>query len=146
MTKQVLINVKGLQFAETEAADVEAIELITVGSYYCRDGDKYIKYEESFEGVEGTAKNLIKIKDGVLEIRKKGIIEVHMVFEKEKKNLSYYTTPYGTIRLGIATTRLNIIEEQDSLDIRIDYVLEMNDEYVADCTLSLSATVMNHTN
>lgn len=140
MTEQVLINVKGLQFIENDDEEVEAIELMTTGKYYRRDGNKYLKYEESFEGVEGVTTNLIKIKEDVLEVHKKGSIDTHMVFEKGKKSLSYYTTPFGSLHMGIATTALKITESKDKLDIKIDYSLEMNDEYVADCVLELSAT------
>jgi len=138
MTKQVLVSVKGLQFIETEEAEVEAIELVTVGNYYSRENQKYVKYEESFEGTEGTAQNLVKIKPNVLEVCKKGVIDVHMVFEKEKKNISYYTTPFGTIQMGIATTKLDIKEEEDNIDIKVDYALEVNNEYVADCKLAMN--------
>lgn len=137
MTEQVLISVKGLQFIENDKEEVEAVELVTVGSFYRRDNNRYIKYEEGFEGIEGVASNLIKVKDEVLEVRKKGIIDVHMIFEKEKKSISYYTTPYGTMQMGIATTGLKVEEDKDNLDIKVDYVLEMNDEFVADCKLAM---------
>ena len=140
MTKQVLVSVKGLQFIENDDEEAEAVELVTVGSCHCRDDNKYIKYEEGFEGIEGTAQNLIKVKKNALEVRKKGVIDVHMVFEKEKKNISYYETPYGTIQLGIMTTNLDIKEKEDSLDIKVDYVLEANDEYIADCTLAMNVS------
>ena len=120
MTEQVLISVKGLQFIENDEQEVEAIELVTVGNCYGRGNNKYIKYEENFEGAEGTAQNLVKIKPNVLEVRKKGVVDVHMVFEKEKKNISYYTTPFGTIQMGIATTKLDIKEEEDHIDIKVD--------------------------
>ena len=138
MTKQVLISIKGLQFVENDDEEMEAIELVTVGDYYCRNNKKYIKYEEEFEGIEGTAQNLIKIKEDVLEVSKKGAVDVLMVFEKEKKNISYYTTPYGTMQMGIATTGFDVKEKKDGLDIKVDYVLEMNEEYVADCVLQMS--------
>ena len=140
MTEQVLISVKGLQFIVDGDQEGEGAELVTVGSYYCRDNNKYIKYEECFEGMEGSAQNLIKIKENVLEVRKKGIIDVHMVFEKEKKNIAYYTTPYGTIQIGIVTTGLNVKEKKDHLNLQVDYALEVNDEYVADCSLAMNVT------
>ena len=139
MTEQVLISIKGLQFIENEDDEMEAVELVTVGRYYSRDNQKYIKYEEIFEGIEGTAENLVKIRDNVLEVRKKGVVEVHMVFEKEKKNISYYTTPYGTIQMGVVTKNLDINEDKESIDIKVDYVLEVNDEYIADCSLIMKA-------
>ena len=134
MTEQVLISIKGLQFISTDE-EVEPIELITVGNYYHRNGHTFIKFEESFEGVEGSAQNMIKITPNVLEVWKKGVVDVHMVFEREKKNISYYTTPYGTMQMGIAATSLEIQEDHDHIDVHVDYALEINEEYLADCTL-----------
>ena len=64
--------------------------------------------------------NYIKISRKGMEVRKKGVVNVHMVFEQGKKNMTYYTTPYGTIEMGIAATNLN-------------------QEHVADCYLAIKA-------
>lgn len=139
MTKQVLLSIKGLQFIENDDEEAEAIELVTVGTYHCRGNNKYIKYEEAFDGIEGTSQNLITIKEEVLEVRKRGIVDVHLVFEKEKKNISYYTTPYGRLQMGIITTDIQKKEAQGELELKVDYVLEVNNEHVAECTLVLFA-------
>lgn len=134
MTEQVLVSIKGLQFIDTDE-NAEPIELITIGNYYHRNGHTFIRFEESFEGVEGSAQNMIKITPNVLEVWKKGVVDVHMVFEKEKKNISYYTTPFGTMQMGIAATSLEVQEDPDHINVLVDYALEINEEYMADCTL-----------
>lgn len=48
--------------------------------------------------------NYIKMSPKGMEVRKKGVVNVHMVFEQGKKNMTYYSTPYGTIEMGIAAT------------------------------------------
>ena len=74
----------------------DAIEVVTPASYYCRGGKHYILYDEVMEGMPGTIKNRIKITgtDSV-EIVKSGLSSSHMIFEKNRKNLTYYRTPYG---------------------------------------------------
>ena len=74
--------------------DEEAIEVVTPASYYWKNGKHYILYDEVIEGMSGTIKNKIKITgtDSV-EIMKTGMSNTHMVFEKNKKNLTYYRTP-----------------------------------------------------
>ena len=74
-----------------------------------------------------------------MEVRKKGVVNVHMVFEQGKKNMTYYTTPYGTIEMGIAATNLNLQESDGGLDMKVDYALDMNQEHVADCCLDIHA-------
>ena len=80
MTKDVLISISGLQFAEGENS--EPVEVITSGSYYKKNGKHYILYDEVAEDTAGTTKNIIKLGDEVLDITKRGETNVHMMFEK----------------------------------------------------------------
>ena len=45
----------------------------------------------------------------------------------------------GLIILGITTTSLKVTEQEDRLEVLIEYALEMNGEYVAGCRLELRA-------
>ena len=72
-----------------------------------------------------------------MEVRKKGLVNTHMVFEQGKKNVAFYTTPFGTLQMGIAATNLEFKENEGSLDMKVDYALEMNEGHVADCCLSI---------
>ena len=74
--------------------------------------------------------------DGV-DIIKKGITSAHMQFEKNKKNLSCYTTPLGDMVVGIQANRIKINEEPDSLLVNVDYSLDINYEHLSDCSIRL---------
>lgn len=54
--------------------------------------------------------------------------------------MTYYSTPYGTIQMGIAATNLELKEEEGCIDMKVDYALDMNEEHVADCYLTVQAT------
>ena len=138
MTKDVLIRIVGLQSLGSSGSQ-EPIELVIGGEYYFRNGSHYLKYEETVEGFDQTTINYIKINPKGVEVRKKGLIIVNMVFVKEKKDDTYYTTPFGNIEMGISAARVNFQEGIDHLGLRVDYVLEMNGEYVADCFLTVEA-------
>lgn len=142
MTKDVFIRVKGIQNLGDRMSD-EPLELITVGEYYYRNGSHYLRYEEIQEGFSEKTINYIKISPKGMEVRKKGISNVHMVFEKEKKNLSYYSTPFGDIQMGISAARLDMHEEEECIDAKVEYALEMNEEHVADCFLELEVRSKN---
>lgn len=142
MTKDVFIRVKGIQNLGDGMSD-EPLELITVGEYYYRNGSHYLRYEEIQEGFTEKTINYIKISPKGMEVRKKGISNVHMVFEKEKKNLSYYTTPFGNIQMGISAARLDMHEDEECIDAKVEYALEMNEEHVADCFLELEVRSKN---
>ncbi len=138
MDKEVLIHVSGLQTIDAEG-EQEPIEIVVPGEYYFRNGSHYLRYEEIMEDFTEPTINYIKISPKGMEVRKKGVVNVHMVFEQGKKNMTYYTTPYGTIEMGIAATNLNLEEGDSSLNMKVDYALDMNQEHVADCYLAIKA-------
>lgn len=136
MTDQVLLTISGLQFMEEEGS--EPVEVVTIADYYKKNDGHFLLYDEVMEGEEGRIKNLIKVKDGVLEVTKKGLSNVHMVFEENKKNVTYYNTPFGNLLIGIMATNVQVKEETDNIDITVDYRLEVNYEYLADCTIEMN--------
>lgn len=139
MDKNVLIHIRGLQMMDP-TDEQEPIELVVPGQYYFKNGSHYLRYEELMDetSTEPTV-NYIKISSKAVEVRKKGLVNVHMVFERGKKNMTYYSTPYGTVEMGIAATGVMIEESENGIDMKVDYALEMNEEYVADCYLTVSA-------
>ena len=90
--------------------------------------------------MEGTIRNMIKLDPERLEVTKKGITNVHMMFEKDKKNLSYYDTPYGNLLVGIMATSIDVKDSEEDLDIVVNYVLDINYEHMADCTINMNIT------
>lgn len=138
MNKDVLIHVRGLQVLEEEA-EQEPIELVIPGQYYFRNGSHFLRYEEHIEEFRETTVNYVKISSKGVEVRKKGLINVHMVFEPGKKNLAYYTTPFGTMEMGILATNVDVTNQEGHLGVKVDYSLDMNEEHVADCFLTIDA-------
>ena len=136
MTKDVLLSIKGLQFANEQ--DTEPVEVITSGDYYKRNGKHYILYDEVMEGFEGVTKNIIKLKENGLDVTKKGVTNVHMMFEKNKKNITYYNTPFGSIMIGIDAKDIKIEEKEESILVNVSYGLEVNYEHMADCNIVMN--------
>lgn len=135
MTQDVLIAIKGLQFGEEE--EENAIESIISGSYYERNGSRYLLYEEVSEGFDEITKNMIKIKEKEMVLTKKGLVNVQMVFEENRKNLTNYNMPFGDIMLGIDTKKIEIMEQSDDIRIMVDYSLEVNYQHYADCNIDI---------
>ena len=136
MTKDVLVKISGLQFAEDQ--DSGPVEIITTGNYYKKNGKHYILYDEVQEGFDGVTKSVIKVNDDFLDVTKKGVTNVHMMFEKNKKNMSYYNTPFGNLLVGINATDVKVNETEDNIDIKVDYMLEVNYEHLAECSISMN--------
>ena len=103
MTKEVMVSIKGLQF--DQSADSEEIETIQWGQYYKKNGTHYVIYDELMEGCEEPTKNIIKFRERELNLTKRGLVNVYMVFEENKKNMTNYLTPYGGILIGLDTSK-----------------------------------------
>lgn len=134
MTRDVLISISGMQIAED---DNNAVEMITAGDYFLKNGNHYILYDEILEGVEGVIKNTIKIRQSAMDIIKNGSSRVHMTFEKDKKNMSCYATPFGELMIGICTNDIRIDEGEDCLKVRVAYSLDINYQHVSECNIIL---------
>ena len=89
------------------------------------------------EGFEGSIKNVIKLKGNTLDLTKKGLVNVHMIFEENKKNMTSYSTPFGDILVGIDTHRIGVSEKEGKINVEVDYSLEMNYEHLAECKITV---------
>ena len=135
MTKDVLVSISGMHeeivavTPEVEDDENEAIEVVTPATYYLKNGKHYIVYEEVVEGTSGVIKNRIKIN---------GDSNSHMIFEKNKKNQTFYKTPYGQMLIGVNTRHLQVDFEEDKIAVQIDYELDVNHEPMADCKIRMN--------
>lgn len=135
MTKDVLLAIKGLQF--DASAEESNVQTITVAEYYEKNNSHYVIYDEATEGTEQSTKNIIKFKDKSLELTKKGFVNVHMLFEENKKSLTNYATPFGDILIGIDAKKITKTIENDTIRVNVDYALEVNYEFLADCKITM---------
>lgn len=137
MKKDVLVSISGLQY---EIDKDEAIEVISVGEYYNRNGKHYVIYEEMLDNTDEVSNCTIKIAEKQIDIIKRGASNVHMIFEENKKNTTYYQTPFGDLEVGIYTSLIRVSEEEDRLIVDINYALDINYSYVSDCQIQLKIT------
>ncbi|MBQ8802386.1 MAG: DUF1934 domain-containing protein [Tyzzerella sp.] len=141
MTKDVLVSISGLQMAvnDMENNDDEPIEILSAGTYYFKDGKHYIFFEEVAEGIPGVTKTQIRLKGKEsLEVRKKGLSNVNMIFEKNKNNRCFYQTPFGQLNLGIFTSEIVVEETEENINVKAEYTLDVDYEPLADCTIRIN--------
>ncbi|MCM1135583.1 MAG: DUF1934 domain-containing protein [Clostridium sp.] len=135
MTKEVLLSLKGLQMEYAEDAD--AVETITPADYYWKNGSHYVVYDEMTEGFADTTKNIIRFREAYLEVFKRGPINVRMIFEENKKNITTYQTPFGNILIGVDTEAVQVNEQENQISVQVAYTLEANYQYLADCRIKM---------
>ena len=122
MTKEVLIHLKGMQTTDDPHGSDEPLELITVGEYYYRNNTHYLLYEEQMEGLDEPIHNLVKIRPGHMEVRKKDRYRPIWSFETENRTwpaIRHHTSDPD----GYHNDRVNLGEEEELLEIKTEYVL-----------------------
>jgi uncharacterized beta-barrel protein YwiB (DUF1934 family) len=136
MTKEVLLTLQGLQFDQS-VEDAEKIETVTVGDYYKKNDRHYVIYDEVTEGFTQSTRNRLKFSEGMLELSRNGLVNTHLVFQKNKKNMTTYNTPFGQILIGIDTKNIEIDENEDDIIVDVDYALDVNYEFLTDCHIKI---------
>lgn len=134
MEKEIMLAISGLQIVGEEP---DALETVTDAEYYFRNGHHYVIYEETQEGFPKPTKNILKFDDSMLEVTRRGNVNVTMRFEEKQKHQTTYYTPFGTIMLEIETKALTIREEADDIHLHTDYVLQADGDHLADCKLHI---------
>ena len=127
MNNNVLVTVHGLQH---EIDDKEGIQTKQTGNYRLVAGKHIISYKEYFRdeetGRDATISNLLKISG-----------DTEMTFKTGKTHTGFYETPFGSMQMSLDTTRVDIKEADDKIEISIDYGLDMNYSHVSDCTITM---------
>ena len=135
MTKEILLSISGLHLVNGEDGNVE---VVSAGDYSNRGGKHYLLYDEVEEGMSGHTSNVIKIGENSLEITKKGLLNTRMVLEKGKRHRTIYQTPFGNLEIGLTGQELQVTETEENIDIRVEYVLEINEENMSECTIEMN--------
>ena len=135
MHEDVRIYIKGMQIGRDTGTESICNEYS--GKYFEREGKRYLMYYENFDGTGDTTKCLIKIGFNEISVSKRGAVNVEMPFRVGAKKLVNYDTQFGGFTLGFRTRNISCTETSDSLIVDIDYTLDMNYEYTADCHINI---------
>jgi len=129
--KKAVIYVTGMQFGENYADGDDRIETITPGTYKKIGDYYYIKYEELQEGFTEKTNVLLKVKPGLMEITKKGLINVHMIIATGEAHQTNYATPFGNLIFAIHGERITLTETASGLQIYAKYGMDVNFEHLS---------------
>lgn len=136
MQKDVLIFFKTIQ--EMEDGPGDDFEIITAGQYFEKNGKIYVLYDDADETTKKITRNTIKItSEKMVEVKRSGNAQVHMIFREGEKTYSTYQTLVGEMMVGFETTNIDILEEEDLLHVRLQYALEVNGAITSDNTVEL---------
>ena len=125
--KDVLIKIKSSQMSK-EAGE-EEMEFITEAKLYRRNNTTYLLYEESeFSGIPG-CRTRLRLREKDVQMKRFGEgaeAGNEIVFEKGKRNVGFYDTPFGPIEIEILTTSLSsTVSEEGCGELEIDYEVSL---------------------
>lgn len=120
--KKVQITVRGLQCEEDGSETVT--ETAAAGEYYEKNGSRYVIYEEIPEETGRTVRNIIKLKECLLELTRRGAaLDTRMVLEQGRTHRTGYATPYGLLEFDVRTDQIDCREQDDVIEILAQYEL-----------------------
>lgn len=127
--KEVLLKVKGTQ---THAwGEQDSIEFITEGRLFSRDNSYYILYSESaLAGMEGITTSL-KVEPSRVILNRMGTAEHKATFEEGVLSDGFYVTPYGTMKLSILPSKVEVHLTDAGGSINLEYELQVGCERVS---------------
>ncbi len=136
MNREVELVLSGLHDGEGNS-EKDAVETAQTALYFKRNDSHYLLYEEAVGGFDGSCKSRIKFRDNLLELTRQGAVEMHMIFEENKRHTVPYNTPYGQLLLGIETRRVLVEEQEDQIRVTVEYALDHEGEPISESCLKL---------
>ena len=134
--REAVVTVSGLMNAEGED---DRIEVISRGVCYRKGGAFFILYEEEDPDLHSTIRNIIKVTADHVDVRKRGLVDADLSFERGCMLNSYYNTPYGRMEVGIFTENMDFREDEDGIRLELLYELDMNHRHVSENRLYMKA-------
>ncbi|HWQ41103.1 MAG TPA: DUF1934 domain-containing protein [Desulfosporosinus sp.] len=131
MRRNVTIQINGKQKYQKGHEDQQ--ELMTVGTYYERNGVFYVVYKEcdsESSGLEGIT-TFLSVKDGVVGLNRQGAVDNKQDFKKGVLNRSIYTTSCGKLWLSVMPHKVEYDLTVRGGRISLEYDLFVDDNLVS---------------
>lgn len=118
------ISITGRQLYDDQ--DRGEVTLSTTGTYTQRGGARFIAYKEYDEDdprVSRTA--VLKVEPGKVTMIRQGS-STRLILEQGKRHLCLYDTGFGTLTVGVFTSRLDSALDADGGSLDIAYTLDID--------------------
>lgn len=142
-TQSVMVKVVGMQAQLTDGNVLDVVqedrtELEVSGVYSFQNGKHFVIYEED-DGEGHVTRNTVKIYENSFEVVKRGAVSAHFIFRAGERAESWYDTPYGRFSVALCVTDVRVAIGATELQAEASYMLEMNEEATARCTVCVTA-------
>lgn len=127
--KDVIISIRGTQHSYQpgeESDGPESVELVTDGRYeYGRDASWFTYQESEITGMEGTV-TTFRVEDGMVTLTREGAVNSQMLFQKGRKHVFLYDTPFGAMTMGVDTQQLRTETDEHGGQLDIVYSVDVD--------------------
>ena len=142
MIKDVIIEIITEQSIDGQT---DNIEFTTDGRFGIKDDSYFISYDESaLLDVDGEIKTTIYLKpDNTVVLQRKGAYNSRMVIEKGIRTSCFYSTPAGSLSLGIFGEKVKNELNDDGGKIAMTYLIDSNAKVISRNTVNISVREVN---
>ncbi len=132
MTQKGQLTVIGTQW--DDSGEEQTTQTAAAAEYHAGSGSLYIFYKEAADNEE-IIQNMVKLKGSTLELTKRGAVNARMVFEPGQEHMTLYSTPFGSLPLGILTDTVESVLSERELQIRVSYSLTSQGSTISRCKI-----------
>lgn len=124
MKEDFAITVTGRQLYEGE--DQGEIRLSALGTYREKDGKRFILYKE-YDEDDAKAYHMASliVEPGLVTLSRSGS-STRLILEKGRRHLCLYDTVFGSMTVGIYTSRLDVDLGEQGGTLEIEYSLDID--------------------
>lgn len=134
--KNVMLKIEGMQ--KSMDGEENVIELTTEGKLYEKENAMYLVYDETeLSGMDGST-TTVKLSRDKISMKRFGVSNSEMIFEKGKRYVANYNTPYGNFDMEVLTMDMEFnINDASKGDVFIEYHLSLKGLMETQNTLSI---------
>ncbi len=125
--KNAVINVRGVQIIDGER---DSTEIDVVGALAESGGGYTLSYTEYDDENKGT-ETVVRAENNSVSVTKIGEYTAEMIFEEGKRYTCNYTTPFGSINMGVFSEKVNAAFTPDGGKIELIYNIDFNTGFVS---------------
>ena len=135
MKQDVLITIKGTQHYDE---DKDAVELLTKGRFYRKNGSYFICYDESeATGFEGTRTTLKIEDDRCITMMRSGNNRSQLIIERGVRHQCSYDTGHGSMTIGVSGDKIVTQLTDDGGEVEFKYSLDLNATLTSENTVKI---------
>lgn len=130
LTVPVLVSICSAAHRE-DAAEDEALTMITSGRLTVDNGKAVLSYEETIDESLSPQQVVLQVENECATMSRGGDYETQMVFRTGCRYEGQYRTPYGDMELAVYCTRLDYDISEEGGSLEVSYQLDLNGCFAA---------------